>query len=158
MPRNCSQTVLGWNAIGTHIQMYDTSVSPAVYRPIAKIDDVTGPQGKTSVIDVTTHDTTNGTVQKVANLSDSGQVTMSAVWDPTDATHNELNFYGLLQAYNDKQIRTWRIVYPTSPSMEINFCGFVAMYQPSAKAKDVLRASFSIEVTGGFDLELTSAD
>lgn len=158
MPRDCSSSSLGWAAIGTHLQMYDTSVSPKVWVPIAKVDDINGPQGKTTTIDVTTHDSTGGFVQYLGSLSDLGQVSLAVVWDPTDPTHNQLLFKGLKKAFDDKQIRTWRILYPTSPEYEITFCGFVDGYNPMAKPKDALRANVSIKVTGGWDLQLSSVD
>lgn len=158
MPRTCQGSNDGWAALGTQIQMWDRSVSPSVWVPMALIDDISGPQGKTQTIDTTTHDATDGNLRYIASFSDSGSVSLTAVWDPTNVTHNQLNFRGLKKAYDDKQTRTWRIVYPTSPHYEIIFCAFVDGYSPMAKAKDALRANVSLKVTGGFDLQLASID
>lgn len=152
----CIDSFIGWRAIGTILSVLDNTVSPQVYHPIVKLDSVPSPQGKTSEIDVTTHDTANNFMQFLASLKDGGTASMTGVWDPTDPSHAQLQYWGVKKAFDDGITRQWKIDYPTSPANQIIFCGFVNAYAVDSKAKDALRFSFGIRVSGQWDLAVGS--
>jgi hypothetical protein len=145
----CDSSNLGWNAVGTFIYMGD-GASPENWTKIAKVDNVDGPAGTTATSDVTTHDTPNGFKQFLANLSDSGACALSLVWDPTDPTHVGTGFSSLKQAFDDKQNRHWKIVFPTSPKYKTVFCGFVDAYKHMSPVAGALKANISIKVSDSF--------
>jgi Lambda phage tail tube protein, TTP len=145
-----------WTAINTFIYINDTSQSPSVWTKVAQCDDISGPKIKRTTIDVTTHDALDSYVQYLPSLKDGQQVTMTAVWDPTDVSHNEAGFASMKTALEDGITRQWKIVYPTSPLQKMIFSGFVVGYEPDAKAKDALRVTFTVQVTDKATLEAGS--
>lgn len=137
-----------WAAMNTFLSMQDVSVSPIVYVRVAKCDDIGGPKLKRDTIDVTTHDNTDDYKEYIGSLKDGQDVTVGLIWDPTDVSHNEAAFSSVGLAFEDGIIRTWKIVYPTSPSMKWTFQGIVVGFEPSSKVKDALRMNLMIKVTG----------
>ena len=138
-----------WAALGTTFSVQDTTQSPPVWYAIALIDDIQGPKIKRTIIDTTTHDVTDGYVRKLGSLKDGQQVMLTVVWDPTDPTHNETGGYTSIKGMLEDGIRrNCKVVYPVSPVMRQTFLGFCVAYEPGAKVKDALRATFTIEVSG----------
>jgi hypothetical protein len=136
-----------WPALNTYIYVLDTSVSPQPWNKIALVDDIEGPKIKRTVIDVTTHDTQNGYVQKLPSLKDAQQVMLTMLWDPTDPSHDESGYTSVKTMLEDGIIRQFKITYPVSPPRKQTFAGFVVAYEPSSKVKDALRLNVTIEVT-----------
>jgi predicted secreted protein len=128
-----------------------------VWRRVALVDDVQGPKLKRTTIDTTTHDVTDDYMAYVPSLKDGQEVTLTAMWDPNDASHDESMIYSMKQAFEDGNTRQWRVVYPTSPARQIAFNGFVTTYEPGAKVKDVLRINMGIKTTGGSTLAAKSS-
>lgn len=152
MATPCASSDLGWFGNGTFLFMWDTSQSPAVWVKISKIDNHDGPGMTTDKEEVTTHDSVAGYKQYIAGLSDGGSITESMIWDPTDPTHAGLAYTSLKQAFDDKQNRKWKLVYPTSPKWGTVFCGFVDAYKAMAPVKSALRAQVTIKVSDKVDL------
>lgn len=136
-----------WPAINTFVYVLDVTQSPQPWVKIALVDDISGPKLKRTIIDVTTHDTANDYIQKLGSLKDGQQVTLTIVFDPTDASHNETTYTSLKTMFEDGIIRQFKIVFPVSPIQKETFLGFVVGFEPDSKAKDALRATVTIEVT-----------
>ena len=146
----CSSSNIGWQALGTFIYVSDGN-SPPNWTKVAKVDNIDGPGGTTDKLEVTTHDAiADGFKKFLLSLSDGGTCTLTLVYDPTDPTHAGSNFASLYQAFTDKQNRQWKVVWPTSPPWKNVFCAGVDGYKTMQAAKDALRASVTLKVSGAF--------
>lgn len=53
---------------------------------------------------------------------------------------------GLLYEWRTRQVRDWRIVWPTRPGTQWQFRGYLSAFKPSAPLADKLTASITIRV------------
>lgn len=117
------------------------------YTAIAQIESLTPPGWTREVEPVPTHDDPPGSgIQKIAAaLYDGGQATATILYDPADATHQQLEAAKAAQAPTP-----FRVLYPTSPAHQIDFSAWVVGFAPQDTPANtgLLRAELTLEVTG----------
>jgi hypothetical protein len=127
------------------------------FTTLAEVGDIKGPELARDQEDVTTHDSPGGFDEFIATTKQSGEVSFSIHWVPSDPTHD--NVHGLYAAYDDGATRNWRIVmtdYETDPSY-LAFAGFVDGLSPAMPVKGSLTADVKIKVVGAVSLHLHGA-
>lgn len=129
---------------GTLIKIGDGG-SPEAFTTIARVKDIKGPGVKNDVEDVTCQDSA-GWKEKLATISDGGQVTFELQFIPTNATHSYSA--GLLKDAYNRTKRNFQLVWPDSGNTTWTFAAYVAQFLPSGPVKGVLGGSVTLEVTG----------
>lgn len=138
---------------GIQLQMSDGAASPT-YTAIAQIETITPPGWSQGVEPVPTHDDTAGSgVEKLADaLYDGGQVTLTILHDPADATHDATT--GLMSKRGQSAATDFRVIYPDSLG-QVDFSAFVTEFRPQGVDANSgkLRADVTLEITG--DITIT---
>lgn len=110
---------------------------------VAAVRNLSGPSISLDTSDVTTHDSAGGWREFIATLIDAGEVTLELVWDPDNASHN--NVRGDLVA---RTSQTYSIEWPDVSPAVFTFVAFVTAFQPEAPVDGELSASVTLKITG----------
>jgi predicted secreted protein len=118
--------------------------------PVAHLTNIDPPEIKRDDIEVTDHDSTDGTREFIPGLKDGGEVPIEGHLIPTEATH-----IGLLSALDEEDPEEWAIEFPTTPKLRITFDGYVNSFKTGAAPIDgVMTFSAKIKVTGKPEIEV----
>jgi hypothetical protein len=133
-----------YSSTGTLLQMDDGG--GITFTTIAQVMDIDGP-----TISVDTEETTNqsspgGYEEVIPTIKRSGEVTFDVLFDPSDATHDATT--GMIFVLNGRLKRSFREVFPTTPSKRWNFTGYITNIGTAAPVAGLLRAPITIKVTG----------
>ena len=139
---NDSLTIAG-TAVG--VTVTDAAATEA-FTTVPGMTNVDGPALGMETIDVTSHDSPGATRQTVASFKDPGTVSGDMNWDPTSASV-DINT-GIGFDWNNRTIRNWQNVYPTSPVETFSYAGRVTGYNPTAPADGKLGAAIEITLSG----------
>lgn len=132
--------------IGTLLKVSDNA-SPPVFSTVANVSSISGPNISAETYDVTSHDSTNNYREFISGLKDGGEVSFDIFFNPDEATHYE-GAGGLLQFLEDREVKNWRIDFPTSPVKRWSFAGVVTAFENEAPTDGPLTASITIKVSG----------
>jgi predicted secreted protein len=130
----------GVNAFGTQLLRGD-GASPEVFTAIANVVSIEGPEVERETLDMTAHDTPDGWREFVGGLKDGGEVSVEVNYDP--ALHDDL-----IDDFDDPAPRNWKIVFPTSPSVEWEFAAVLTGFSSQAPHDDKLSAEITLKVSG----------
>jgi hypothetical protein len=131
-------------ATGTLLQVDDGGGS--TFTTVAGVGDIEGPEVSVDTEEYTNHSSPGGFEQLMPTIKRSGEVTFPCYWDPNDPTHDGTT--GLVFLANNRTVRSWRMVFPTSPSRRWNFQGFIQQFRTGAPVAGMLTADVTIKVTG----------
>ncbi|TAK97784.1 MAG: hypothetical protein EPO08_20685 [Rhodospirillaceae bacterium] len=125
------------------------------------LEDITLPQTKATLLDVTTQDETDHYMDYLSTLLDNGEATFPVVLDPNEVTQNEASTIvgtragGLKYLMDQRVRRNMRIEFGyTSPVTRMRFVGIVTEFSGSAPVKGALRAQVRIKAVGKNTLEV----
>lgn len=131
-------------AFGTELQLGD-GADPEVFTKIAELIDPSD-EGSSEVVDVTAHTAPNPFREKIVTLLDAGEVTFDVNWVPSHATHNTTN--GLRKIWVNRELRNWKLVFPTDPAVEDDFSAYVTNIGRSFPVAEGMQGSITLTITG----------
>ncbi len=117
------------------------AASPEVFTTIPDINNIGGPGGQASEIDVTDLSSTGKEFR--IGLKDEGQITLAVFWRPKQAQH--------LQLWNDRTNRTlrnFRITFTDSPATTWTFAAYVMGIEIGNAVDGVTNATVTLRVSG----------
>ena len=127
---------------GCSFWMLDTSVSPNAYVQIGQVVSVSGPDGTTGEIDVTSLAST--AKEFVPSLPDWGSVSTEVIWDY--ATQS-LNHDDLWTDFSNQTTGSYQLRLSDSPQTTLTITGFPNQYSVSLGVDDKVTANISIRCT-----------
>jgi hypothetical protein len=133
-----------YSSTGTLLQMDDGG--GVTFTTIAQVQDIDGPAVSTDTEETTNHSSPGGFEEVIPTIKRSGEVTFPILYDPNDPTHDTTT--GLYFVQNARAKRSFRMVYPTSPSRRWNFTGYITNLENHAPVAGLLTADVTIKVTG----------
>lgn len=114
---------------------------------IANVTNISGLDGDTEIIDVTSHDSGGRYREKIASFIDAGQVKLELNFDPGSPTHKATTG-GILYLRDQSTVETWTITFPGSPTHKVTFQAFVKSAGIELPYDDKMAMSVTLEVTG----------
>ena len=136
----------GVAAFGMVVQ-FGTATGTATTATLTNVTNISGLDGETETIDVTSHDSASAYREKVASFIDAGQVQLDLNFNPNEATHRATTG-GILYLRDQRTIVPWKLKFPGSPSHSVSFQGFVKSAPLDLPFDDKQSASVTIELTG----------
>lgn len=132
---------------GTLIKIGDGATpGPEVFTTVAEVKDITGPGFEAGTLEVTNQSSPGAVREFIIGLLDAGEVTFDLNFLPGHATQDEST--GLLGAYLSRAKKNYQLIFPVTPSWQINYAALVTGFEPSAPVDDPLTASVTQKVTG----------
>jgi len=126
---------------------FGTSTGTATTATLTNVTNISGFDGETETIDVTSHDSSGGYREKVGSFLDLGQVTVDFNFDPNSATHRATTG-GIMYLRDQRTIVPWVLTFPGSPVHKVAFMGFVKSVPFDVPFDDKLSGSVTIETSG----------
>ncbi len=126
---------------------FGTTTGTATTATLANVTNISGFDGETETIDVTSHDSSGAYREKVASFLDLGQVTVDVNFDPNATTHRATSG-GVMWLKDQRIIAPWVLTFPGSPVHKVAFMGFVKSAGFEAPFDDKLGLSITIETSG----------
>jgi len=126
---------------------FGTTTGTTTSGTLANVTNISGLDGETETIDVTSHDSGSAYREKVASFIDAGQVTLDVNFDPNATTHRATSG-GLLWLRDQRIICPWKVTFPGTPVHYVSFMGFVKSAGFEAPFDDKLSMSVTIETSG----------
>lgn len=134
--------------IGTKLQIGDGG-SPESFTTIAEVTEISGPSLGADTADVTSHDSElneGGFEEHIVTILRTGEVTFTINYIPTDGTHDASS--GLLNDYQNKTLRNFKLVFPDSSNTTWSFSAYVTGFEPSTSPSDQYDASVTLKPSG----------
>ena len=131
-------------AYGSLLQIGD-GATPEVFTAVAEITDLTPPNMARDSIEVTGYSSTSGYREFIAGWRDGGEVSLTANWLPTNATHDDDT--GLLEQWDDDDLHNYRIVLPDTLAT-IAFSGFLTAFEPELPSDEQGKLNCTIKISG----------
>jgi len=124
----------------------ETAPGSGVYETIAECKTISGPGTDADEIDITNQDSVGAVREFLRGLINPGEITTEVNFDPNDATHDGSTgcFADLLAG----TVRSWRVVFPTTPTATLQFTAFVKGFPMTSPVDNVLTASLTLKLTG----------
>jgi hypothetical protein len=97
------------SAFGTLLKIGDGATPTEGFTTIAEVKDITGPNLAQQNAEVTSHDSTDGWIERIGTLLDGGQVTFEVNFVPTHATHSFTA--GLIKDMVNRTKRNFKLVF-----------------------------------------------
>ena len=126
---------------------FGTATGTTTSATLDNVTNISGLDGETEVLDVTSHDSAGAYREKVASFLDAGQVQLDVNFDPSETTHRATTG-GILYLRDQRLIVPWELKFPGTPVHKVTFQGFVKSAPIDAPHDDTLKMSPTIEVTG----------
>lgn len=126
---------------------FGTATGTTTSATLTNVTNISGLDGETEVIDVTSHDSSSAYREKVASFIDAGQVQLEANFNPNEATHRATTG-GILYLRDQRTIVPWKLTFPGSPTHSVTFQGFVKSAPIDLPFDDKMTMKPVIEVTG----------
>ena len=114
---------------------------------VANVTNISGLDGDTEIIDVTSHDSAGRYREKIASFVDAGQLTVELNFDPNAPTHRATTG-GILYLRDQGTVETWTITFPGTPVHKVAFQAFVKAAGMSLPFDDKMGMSVTLEITG----------
>jgi predicted secreted protein len=134
------------SSFGTLLKIGDGGGGGEVFTTIAEVLDINGPGIKNSVKEVTHQTSTGGFRERIATLSDAGEVTFDINFIPTENTQDA--GAGLLKDAINRTLRNFKIVFPDTAVTTWAFSAFVTDFEPHEPVDGSLGASVTLTLTG----------
>lgn len=131
-----------YETFGTQLKRGDGG-SPEVFATIGGISDIDGPAEEVRVEEYLTHDMAEATVRKIATVKDSGEITTTLYWDPTDTVHT------LLRSDKDNRVaRNFQLVEPFVGGETASFTAYVTKLGKAYPVEGLMAAEFTLSIDG----------
>jgi len=131
-------------AYGSALQLGDGATSEA-FTAIAEITEMLAFDMNRDVIDVTSHNSSDGYREKMPGLRDAGSLGIKANWLPNNVTHDETT--GIMASFNTNTLHNWRVVLPGSIATAA-FSGFVSAIKGDLPLEEQGILEFTVEISG----------
>lgn len=131
--------------LGT-ILAYGDGGSPETFRTLAEVTDLTGPGMSRETPDATHMLSPDGYREFLGGLKDGGELTVECNHLPNDASQDSST--GVLALFESGDKRTWRITFPTTPTVIWEMDAVVSAFEPSFPLDDKLGLSVTLKVSG----------
>jgi predicted secreted protein len=119
---------------------------------VASVKSISGPKLSAEQLDVTTHDSASSYREFVASFKDSGDVQITVVFDPAEASHGSST--GLLSLFESGAKTAFKITFHSTPASNLSFSGIVTGFEWSnQEVNSILEASITIKVSGPVTLD-----
>jgi len=132
-------------AYGSLLQIGD-GATPEVFTAVAEITDLTPPNMARDSIEVTGYSSTSGYREFIAGWRDGGEVSLTANWLPTNATHDDDT--GLLEQWDDDDLHN----YPDCSTRHIgdnrNSLEFLTAFEPELPRDEQGKLNCTIKISG----------
>lgn len=146
----------GMAAFGTTLSMgrgQEVAAGGDTFDVIANVTGISGPGLSADTADVTAHNSEGAWEEVVATILRSGDLTLDLNYNPAEPTHSAdttppSGGEGLAAALQARKWKNFKLTFPTSPTIEWSFKGFVTGFEPDAPHDDKLSASATIKLTG----------
>jgi predicted secreted protein len=132
-------------ARGTLLKIGDGGGTEA-FTTIAECITIAGPDLTLDMIDVTSHDSSNGARERIGGVIDIGQITATINFIPTNATQNFTA--GLIHDYLNRTKRDFQMVLPNTGATVWAFTALVNKFSVKAPHDKQLTADITLMGTG----------
>ena len=129
------------SGLGTYLKRNGTE--------IAEVNDISGPEYTSEVIDVTHLRSPDYWREKIGSLKDGGDLTFTVNFILGNPTHDATT--GLLTAFANSgtaPLDTWDLVFPDDDATTWTLYGFVTGFKTGAKIDDKLQAEITVTLSG----------
>ena len=133
------------SSFGTYLKIGDGGTSET-FATIAEVQDIKGPKLSLDVEEVTSHDSTDGWVERIGTLLDGGEITFDVNWLPANATQSLSA--GLLKDMVGRTKRNFQLVVPAAASLTWTIPALVTNFEPDLPVKGKQGASITLTVAG----------
>lgn len=130
------------NAFGTKLYRGGTAGTA-----IAQVTNITGPNLKRSMLDVSSHDSTGGWPEFIGGMFDSSEIKLDINYDPAGATHKNAAG-GLIADFVSGTAVTYALKFSDAATTTWSQTCIVSAFEPKAPMKDKLSASVTLQVSG----------
>lgn len=131
---------------GTLFKIGDGGSPTENFTTIAEVTSIQAPQIKQTAIDVTSHDSAGGWVEKIPGLLDGGQCKLTMNFIPTNSTQGYSS--GLLHDMVNRVKRNFKIVFPNTGNTTWAITALVTDFGVKAEIKAQLVADVTLDITG----------
>lgn len=122
--------------------------SPEAFTTIAEVQDIKGPAGATTIVDITNQSSPNHFKEIAPTLLEGGQVTFDCIFVPQDATQNGTT--GLLADWKNRTLRNFQLICPDSRSTTLTFAAYVTKLDNSFPFANVAKTSVTLDISGPY--------
>jgi hypothetical protein len=131
-------------AYGTLLKRGDGG-APETFTTVAEVRDISGPNIKGEINDVTTHSSAAAGAwrEKISSLLDPGDVTFPINLVPGSTGHKSL-----ISDMTGRLKRNFQIVFPDGGSTTWAFSGYITGFTAKAPTAGVLEADLTVTLTG----------
>lgn len=133
---------LAKNATGTLFKT-GSGASATGYTTIPECHRITGPDVRTDLNDVTSHDSAGGFREFLPGLHDGDQVVAELHWVPSNTVHQALRDEGYASTLKHMQL-----IFPDASENQVDFTGYIVGFPPQANVGEPLRNTVTVKVTG----------
>lgn len=133
------------SSFGTYLKIGDGGTAET-FATIAEVLDISGPELTQEVEDVTSHDSTEGWVERIGTLLDGGAVSFKINFIAAHATHSASA--GLLNDLQDRTKRNFQLVIPAASSTTWSFAALVTKASFAFPVKGAQQADIELMISG----------
>lgn len=133
------------SSFGTFLKLGNGATSET-FATIAEVRDIKGPKMKLDTEEVTSHDSTDGWVERIGTLLDGGEITFDINWLPGNATQSFSA--GLLKDMVGRTLRNFQLVVPAAATLTWTIPALVTGFEPDLPVKGRQGASITLTLTG----------
>jgi hypothetical protein len=137
----------GIAAYGTLLKIGDGQGTES-FSTIAEVVDITGPGGKTTMVDLTNHSSPSAFKEVAPTVVDPGTLKLVVNFIPTAITQGYNT--GILRDWINRNKRNFQLVWPNTAGTYVQFAAYVTDFDQKAAKDGKLEATFSLEVTGPY--------
>jgi len=116
------------------------------FTTLGEVTNIDGPGFGMETIDTTNHSSPSAYREQVPSFKTGGEVTAELNFDPTSSSQDFTS--GLLYDFENRTLRNFQIVYPTSPVETFALAAYVSGFSPSAPVDGKLSASVTLATSG----------
>lgn len=120
--------------------------SPENFTTIAEVRDISGPEVKTDLHEVTNQSSPGGFEELIPTIRRSGEVTFPVNFIPANPTHNATT--GLWADTVNKTQRNFRLYLNNAANNYIAFAGYIVAMKMAAPVAGVLTGDITIKPVG----------
>jgi hypothetical protein len=129
-------------AHGTLLQHGD-GVSSEAFTTVPEVTKLSGPSVKATLLDCTSHDSSDGFKEYLPGLLDGDNVTAEVNWRPSNTVHKALR----VDSYA-KTLRNFQVIYPDDTDNTCAIATYITDIVPKSDAGVILTAALTLKVTG----------
>lgn len=134
----------GTSGFGTLLKRGDGGSPTEVFTTVAEVKSIQGPGLSMETIDATHMESPNGYREWLPSFKDAGEVSFDCNFLPADT-----NQQGLVEDFEDRVLRNWKLVFPNTDTTTWAFAAYVTGFSVSAAIDDILMASVTLRISGG---------